>query len=239
MAKVVLWTAPRSLSTAFERSIRELNGVKVFHEPHKSIIAIDESRTLEEVQSAFFGAAQDAIFIKDQCYHIAGCFEEALFSGPLHNFKHTFIIRHPAKAAMSHYKNNLKALRPYTDNKATSHQPTYAVYHLVKGTLDPSPIVIDADDLLCDPKGIMHKYCEATGLPFRENMVTWTPRSFPDWENCRECNIWHSDVIKSSGFVQRECPSSPPALTDLPEEFRAVVEESLPYYESLHSMRLQ
>ena len=32
--RVLLWSAPRSMSTAFERSIRELDGVKVIHQPH-------------------------------------------------------------------------------------------------------------------------------------------------------------------------------------------------------------
>ena len=34
MSRVILWTAPCCLSTAFELSVRELEGVEVVHEPH-------------------------------------------------------------------------------------------------------------------------------------------------------------------------------------------------------------
>ena len=33
--KVFLWTAPRCISTAFERAMREVKNSKVFHEPYK------------------------------------------------------------------------------------------------------------------------------------------------------------------------------------------------------------
>ena len=36
MVLVFLWCVPRSGSTVFERSIRELEGVKVMYEPHQS-----------------------------------------------------------------------------------------------------------------------------------------------------------------------------------------------------------
>ena len=32
--RAILWTAPRCLSSAIERSVRELRGVKVLYEPH-------------------------------------------------------------------------------------------------------------------------------------------------------------------------------------------------------------
>ena len=34
-SRVILWAAPRCLSSAFERSVRELKGVKVVYEPHR------------------------------------------------------------------------------------------------------------------------------------------------------------------------------------------------------------
>ena len=201
---------------------------------------MDALSTLARVQSSFVTSAhaQNFFFIKDQCFYIRSCFEEALFGGPLSNFKHTFLIRHPAKVTLSQHRKNFEALQPY-NVRSTRFCHIHKAYHLVRERLDPIPIVVDADDLLSDPKGIMQKYCEATGLPFEENMVAWTPKSFPDWDNCQECSVWHGDVIKSSGFIQRECPSSPPAMADLPEEVRAVVEESLPYYEDLYRMRLR
>ena len=35
LTRVILWSAPRCLSTVFERSVRELPSVKVIYEPHQ------------------------------------------------------------------------------------------------------------------------------------------------------------------------------------------------------------
>jgi len=90
-------------------------------------------------------------------------------------------------------------------------------------------VVIDADDLLCDPEGIMKKYCAATRLPHKEGMSEWEPKMFPDWEKCSGNGAWHHDVAKS-GFVRQ----APPPVDGLPEVFRVVVDESLPLYEALY-----
>ena len=36
--------------------------------------------------------------------------------------------------------------------------------------------IVDADDLLSDPEGIMKKYCAETGLTYDIVMVTWSCR---------------------------------------------------------------
>ena len=46
--------------------------------------------------------------------------------------------------------------------------------------VDPHPIVVDADDLLTNVRELMEQYCTATGLPFEERMLNWTPGVVPD-----------------------------------------------------------
>ena len=76
------------------------------------------------------------------------------------------------------------------------------MYSLIKSTVDLSPMVVDADDLLDDPKHIMEVYCTSTGLP----LVSWEPKSFPEWEwhaSPSVFMVWHGNAIKSAGFIKQ------------------------------------
>ena len=45
--RVVLWSAPRCMSSVFERSIRELQDVKVIYEPHQQAYYYGPERKLD------------------------------------------------------------------------------------------------------------------------------------------------------------------------------------------------
>ena len=82
--KVFLWCAPRCLSTAFERSIRELADVKVIHEPNQHAYYLglekrsDEHTNIVLEPDATFEAARkritaqydgyDAVFVKEMAF---------------------------------------------------------------------------------------------------------------------------------------------------------------------------
>jgi len=65
--------------------------------------------------------------------------------------------------------------------------------------------VIDADDLLDNPEGIMRKFCASVGIKFEPSMLQWdTPEDhefarnkFEKWRG------WHDDAINSTGLVAR------------------------------------
>lgn len=65
--------------------------------------------------------------------------------------------------------------------------------------------VIDADELLSDPEGIVRTYCEATGIEFKLDMLSWddpkdegiSQKAFEKWPG------FHDDVIDSKGIVKK------------------------------------
>lgn len=68
--------------------------------------------------------------------------------------------------------------------------------------------VIDADDLLDDPEGILKQYCESIGMDFRETMLNWTDEdqkvamaAFEKW------NGFHEDAIHSKDLKPRKTVS--------------------------------
>ena len=249
--QVFLWSAPRCLSTAFERSIRELNEVKVLHEPLHAAYYKGPERIVDEQQpfleTATFDSAHslmvkdyegyEAVFIKSMCYQTRGQYEIYL-QDKFAKFKHTFLIRHPAKAIPSLYRACLKSGYECHAESLQGFSTMHEVYALVQRRLHPSPIVIDADDLLRDPERIMRKYCIATGLPYKESMLTWTPRSFPEWEFDTPFRMWHGGVIESSGFIPGTESSSVPSVDGLPEEIQEAVKEAVPHYEAMYGVRM-
>jgi hypothetical protein len=104
---LALWGAPRTVSTAFERMMRERGDHEVVFEPfaaHYCFSAERRSARLdgevgpraEHHRDAILDdllrrAADRPVFIKDMAYHVAHCADEAFLS----RFRHTFIVRHP------------------------------------------------------------------------------------------------------------------------------------------------
>lgn len=249
--RVLLWSALRCMSSVFERSVRELEGVKVVYEPHQQAFYYGPERrsddnhpsTSEFVPSATFQAADDkllqpydkyqAVFAKNHAYFVEGRFEKYI-TGKFSRFKHTFLIRNPHGSIPSFVRA--------CERSNFTHSPTengikqlYDLFKVVQ-LVDPSPIVVDADDLLANPRGIMEQYCLATGLPFSEKMLTWTPGEISDW---KQGNIyykeWHGTAMMSSGFTK---PNTSSEMQPLSSDVREAVHQALPYYEAMHAVRM-
>ena len=180
--RVVLWALPRSGSTVFERSIRELEKVKVLHEPHQnafyygpdrlypSISAIyphtfhyedgvEPAATFEATRKKIISLGEECekgdyqhLFIKDLSYYIAGRYSEYV-QGGLAQFKHTFLIRHPLAVGLSLHRAILECPGEWTfEPQELGVKELYTMYETVRSTIDPDPLVIDAEDLSSRPR---------------------------------------------------------------------------------------
>lgn len=157
---------------------------------------------------------------------------------------HSFIIRHPAKAIASlYYKScvdNAKTGYTHFDAAEAGFTAMRDILDHVEQQPDAPPVVIiDADDLLEDPEGIMAAYCAAVGLPFKPSMLSWAPGI----DNCKELKSpwsgWTDDVINSSGITRRAKSSKLPQVDELPADVRATISEAMPIYERMHARRLR
>jgi hypothetical protein len=94
--------------------------------------------------------------------------------------------------------------------------------------LGAPPPVIDADDVLANPRAMLGKLCDALGIAFSDRMLRWAPgRRASDgvW-----AAHWYEAVERSTGF------EAPPAHAPQPN---ALVEEALPYYEAMQCYKLK
>jgi hypothetical protein len=97
--------------------------------------------------------------------------------------------------------------------------------------LGHAPPVVDANDILANPEGLLSKLCDALGISWDATMLCWAPgRRDTDgpW-----APHWYGAVERSTGFGP---PETGPV--DLPDDARRLAERCMPYYERLAANRI-
>ncbi|XP_072032103.1 uncharacterized protein [Amphiura filiformis] len=264
-ARVMLWSAPRCLSTAFERSIMQLDNSKVYNEfytaayffgPHRvwarEFMPLAPHLSRERVKTKLESEHSEAqvIFAKDFAFTLQGR-HDMIPEG----FTHTFLIRDPMKMFTS-LKPRLEASRLSravvgTDLMKCIQSKGYAIkemYDLFEYLRQHNitPIVLDADDLLEDPEGMMRKYCQHTGIPFDEKMMSWEPKKMTQmtWHCAKVMRLanwlmgWYNGALNSTQFQK---PSTPREIDfdTLSEDVRTAIDVTTPYYRYLYEFRLR
>ena len=249
LTHVLLWTAPRCLSSVFERSVRELCGVKVLYEPHQSAYYQDPEDGFRHDRVPYTPSLYDsadekllanydgcsALFAKNMGYFIPKERYETYVEGRFATFKHTFLIRTPFKSSPSCEKACNKCNFPFPEVA----NPYFELHELFEFMQSRGKVtaVIDADDLQENPERVMQHYCTATGLPYDTKMLSWTPGVVEDWTVFKCYREWHSNAMFSSGFNTGLQGSD---TVDV-HHYLPVVEEQIhkemPYYEALYKHR--
>ena len=262
VVRCVMWSPPRSLSTTVERALIENRAIHVVHEPFGtpyywsteagSSRQDSDTRCRDTYASVAQRLFQDAppggqrfIFSKNLSYYVSPhCIPKLaeLLGHDYSRVHHSFMIRHPAKAISSLYYKSC------VDNEKTGYthfDPAEAGFTAMAALLEhldaapdcPPSVIIDADDLLEDPEGVMAAYCDALGLPFDESMLAWEPGPVPELTS--PWSGWTDDVQASSGIRKRAKRSLPPVVSSLPKEVQDTIAEAMPIYEAMYARRLR
>lgn len=238
---IALWTHPRSISTALERVMMERGDLKVLHEPFSYLYYVesgeatitqeyedpDHPRTYNSIKNLILRHGENSpVFFKDMCAH---CHEPLLKDEAfLSTLTNTFLIRDPAKAIPSYY-----ALNPDVTSEEIGYEQLMEVFQKVKKLGGKPPIVIDATDLENDPEGIVKAYCDALGIPFIPESLTWEPDHKPEWEIWK---TWHEDAARTTG-IQKNVEIFE-VTVDNSDHLKSYYDHHIPFYESLHAQRI-
>ena len=91
--------------------------------------------------------------------------------------------------------------------------------------------VIDANDVLAEPEGVLFKLSEVLGIAWDPAMLSWAPgRRETDGPWAQH---WYGAVEKSTGFGPPETD-----LVELPAEAQRLADRCRPYYLSLAAYRI-
>jgi hypothetical protein len=235
MLMLMLWSAPRSRSTAFYRMMIERGDFTGVHEPFSNVTifgSVDISgkrlATVPEVIAELRAlATAGQVFIKETTdrSHPEVLADRRFLA---EDAQHTFLIRHPRETVRSYL-----AVRPDPRMDEIGFETQYEVYTEVSRLTGRDPLVVDAGDLMNRPADIVKAYCAQVGIDFRPEALRWQPSDRPEWQSFRH---WFTDVAASSGLAEVPGRRSPDAGQH--PMLDTYVEYHLPFYEKLYQRRL-
>ena len=179
----------------------------------------DYREVIEQVVMANYD--RPVVFLKDMAHHLVEM--ELDFMLPLTNL---FLIRNPRQLIASIAQ---VIEQPTMEDIGAQKQLELFEWLKEKGQ---QPLVLDSGDLLKDQEGVIHRLCEALGIPFEKNMLQWEAGPRP--EDGVWAQYWYTNVHRSTGFRKQETSHCP-----LPDRLVPLYEETRPYYEALYACSIK
>ena len=240
---LALWATPRSTSTAFEWMMRMRGDMICFHEPFgepwyqgeeplwprlKSDSIRTPGLTFDSVWTKLkLAAEQGPVFTKDFPHYIEHLWTNEFLS----HYKHSFLIRDPAKVVTSMFEH-----WPDFVLKETGFAEQRQLFDRLSDHKGSAPPVIDSDDLLENPKGIVQAYCGAVDIQFIPQALSWKPGT-RDEVSWYDGGSWHGNLRDSDGLKPQ--PRHYIDITEAPDRVQEIYEIVLPHYQHLHAHRLE
>jgi hypothetical protein len=245
--RIWMWSAPRSRSTAIERSMMERKDMTVI-EPSEPFInlyyngperrsnrnlhantAQEPARLVEIVRLMLQNVMTPYVFSKNMAFYLSERFRAVSTRRLLEGGVNSFLIRDPRAALPSHFKQ---------DHDFTMEEAGYGrlrqLFKLVTGSVGQKPIVIDGDDFCRAPERMMQKYCAAVEIPFDPTSMKWKAGQIPQFDGY---GAWTENAEASTGFVPP--PKELPDLVTLPPHIIKLIEKCRGHYEFLKQFAIR
>ncbi|RXZ66105.1 sulfotransferase-like domain-containing protein [Pelagerythrobacter rhizovicinus] len=232
--RIAMWSGPRNISTAMMRSFSSRADCAVSDEPFygafleatgephpmaaETVATMDcDWRSVLATQSGDPPGGEPVWYQKHMPHHMVG--PVGIADMPDH--RHAFLIRAPERVVASYRaKNELR--RPEMLGFAQLRR--YFEYEVERtGSVPP---VVDSDDILADPAGVLEKLCLALGIDWDPAMLAW--RAGPHPKDGAWAPHWYDRVNASTGFGD-----PPGSLPTLEGGYRAVADACRADYEAL------
>jgi hypothetical protein len=209
VTRIAMWSGPRTISTALMRAWENRPDTTVVDEPFyacylattgiehpgRDDILAAQSRNWREVAAELTaGDVTTAIHYQKQMTHHM---TPDIDLGALEGLLHAHLIRDPARLIASYARVRAE---PTAEDLGLDRQ--LELYERFGGP------VIDADDVLHDPRGVLGALCAALGVPWDERMLAW-PAGPRDTDGVWAPH-WYASVRASTGFGPP--PAAEPAV---------------------------
>lgn len=238
--RIAMWSGPRNLSTAMMRSFGSRSDTFVTDEPFYGCFLADTGLQhpmrdeviasmdcdWRAVMHALSGETPDGspIWYQKHMWHMmVGPIGHEDFAG----FRHAFLIREPERMIASYLRKREAA---HFEDFGLEKQADF--FEREADRLGHAPPVIDANDVLANPGGVLSKLCGALAIAWDPAMLSWEAgRRATDgvW-----AAHWYNAVEKSTGF-------GPPEMDRVrlsPDDLR-LADRCRPYYERLAAFRIR
>ncbi len=235
-----MWSGPRNISTALMRAWENREDTIVCDEPlyahyllttqrahpgAEDIIAHHETEWQRVVErlTAPLPAGTTICYQKHMTHHLLPHIDRSW----LDELSHCFLIRDPREVLTSYLKH---VTDPTLEDLGWPQQ--LDIFQRVRSRTGIIPPVLDAKDVLQDPRRLLTALCEQLGIAFSDRMLAW-PAGRRDSDGIW-ARHWYAEVERSTSF--RPYARKPDAV---PQQFRQLYLECQEYYEQLYEHRLR
>ena len=134
-------------------------------------------------------AERGPVFFKDMAFYVMPrIVRDTEF---LERLTHIFLIRNPVAALLSYHK-----LDPGVTLEEVGIEAQWNLYDALT-TVGLDPVVIEAEAVQRDTRGVMSALWDRIGLPYTDRAFEWQDETPADWE---QVGGWHGTVCASSGI---------------------------------------
>jgi len=238
-APVFLWATPRSVSTAFERVMKNSAHLGIRHEPFTAAYYFGPERVSDRygdidpaalsapadgaaVNRQLCEAARDArLFIKDLAFQAAPYIDDAF----LRRCCNIFITRDPRSVYAS-----LVKLKPDMSEDEFGFVPLLDVFARVRRFQD-AVAVIDGTRFRNEPERVVRKVCAVIETPFSEDLLHWSDGRIRAWgaDEEKSQSVYHA-TLEGSKTIE---PAPQCESVAVRPEHAPMVERAMRIYDAL------
>jgi hypothetical protein len=240
--RLAMWSGPRNISTALMRSWGNRPDTFVCDEPfyaHYLLVTRKPHPGADEViqhhetdwrkvVDFLLGPVPEGKTIFYQ-KHMSHHFLPHISREWLSQVTNCFLIRHPREVIPSYVKKN-REYSPTLEDLGYLQQ--VEIFNWVRQRLSVVPPVIDARDVLENPRRTLGLLCDALGVPFRDEMLSWPP-GLRDTDGVW-AKYWYHEVLDSTGFRPYR-----PTTEPVPSDLEGIYRQCRDLYELLYEHRLR
>jgi Sulfotransferase domain len=234
VARIAMWSGPRTISTALMRAWENRPDTVVVDEPlygfylarsgvphpgREEIIKSmpgDWPAVLHQLAAAPLPDGKTVYYQKHMTHHLL----PEVDRGALRGLRHAFLIRDPRQLLASYARVRAE---PVLADLGLPQQ--LEIFRLLGGP------VVDAGDILRQPRPMLEALCDALGVRFDPAMLSWPAGPRPTdgvW-----ARYWYDGVWRSTGFgPYRE------TVADVPAALEPLARECQPFYDEMYAHRI-
>ena len=238
--RLAMWSGPRNISTAMMRSWGNRPDTFVCDEPFYAhylqatgrdhpgadeVIAHGETDWRKVVQQLTgpVPEAKAVFYQKQMTHHLLPQIDRTW----LRALTNCFLIRDPREVIISYIKKNSD---PSLEDIGFVQQAE--IFDWVRAETGTLPAVVDARDVLANPRRLLELLCDSVGVEFHDGMLSWPP-------GLRETDgiwakHWYGEVATSTGFRE----PSPREEEEVPARLREIYGKARECYARLYEHRL-
>lgn len=196
------------------------------HPGAEEVIAHGETEwraVVEQVTKSALPAGKRIHYQKQMTHHLLPEVGRAW----LGDVRNCFLIRDPAAVIASYVRKNGD---PAVEDLGFVQQAE--IFDVVLGESGKVPPVIDADEVLEDPRRMLQLLCDSLGVEWNEAMLSWPPglrTTDGIW-----AKHWYTEVVNSTSFRAPRAAATP----EVPPHLRDVHARCRDAYDRLHAHRL-